>query len=90
ADPSFSVPDSGGRRADIGISEYLFALGDTKGDDTIELGDVIYMANFLLKSGPAPCPFGSADVDCDGDVEIADVIYLANYILNSGPAPGCP
>lgn len=89
-DPSYEFPDSGGRRIDIGIFEYIYTMGDVKKDDKINLGDVIYLANYLLKSGTPPCPFGSGDVNCDGKVELVDVIYLANYLLKGGPKPGCP
>ncbi len=88
-DPSYEFPDSGGRRIDMGIFEYIYTMGDVKKDDKINLGDVIYLANYLLKSGTPPCPFGSGDVNCDGKVELVDVIYLANYLLKGGPKPGC-
>lgn len=71
----------------VGISKYI--VGDANADQKINLGDVIYIANYLLKGGPAPVPEGAGDVDCDGDIDLDDVIYLANYLLKGGPEP-CP
>ncbi|KPL04328.1 MAG: hypothetical protein AMJ90_01095 [candidate division Zixibacteria bacterium SM23_73_2] len=64
-----------------------YTCGDPNADGTIDLSDVICLANFLLKSGDAPNPMESADVNCDGDINLSDVIYLANYLLKSGPPP---
>ncbi|KPL01561.1 MAG: hypothetical protein AMJ90_07690 [candidate division Zixibacteria bacterium SM23_73_2] len=89
-DPWYDFPDSAGRRIDIGAFEYLYAMGDMQDNGKIDLSDVIYLANYLLKSGTAPCPLGSGDVNCDGKFELADAIYLANYHLKGGPKPGCP
>ncbi len=71
-----------------------FICGDVNNDWVINLGDVIYLANYLLKGGPEPaCPPApySACADVNGDclLNLGDVIYLANYLLKSGPAPHC-
>ncbi len=71
-----------------------FICGDVNGDQSINLGDVIYLANYLLKGGPEPVcppsPFSAcADVNNDDSCNLADVIYLANYLLKGGPAPDC-
>jgi len=61
--------------------------GDVNCDGKVDLADPIFVANYLLKGGPAPDPLESADVDCDTNINIGDVIYLANYLLKSGPPP---
>lgn len=62
--------------------------GDADGSGKIALNDVIYLANYILKGGPAPVPYPEmGDVDCNDHVQLADVIYLANYILKGGPSP---
>jgi rhodanese-related sulfurtransferase len=63
--------------------------GDANGDWTIDLGDVIYVINYLFKGGSAPVPLEVADFNCDGSVELGDVIYLLNYLFKDGPPPGC-
>lgn len=56
-------------------------------DEKVNLSDVVFLANYLFKSGPAPNPLKCGDVDCNGSTEVSDVIYLAYYILKGGPDP---
>jgi PKD repeat protein len=65
-----------------------FKRGDVNCDASINLADVIYLANYILKGGASPCPVVEAgDIDYDGQVNLVDVIFLANYILKGGPGP---
>ncbi len=62
--------------------------GDVNDDGSIDLSDVIYLANYKLKGGdPPPDPICRANPNGDGVINLADVIYLANYLLKGGPAP---
>jgi len=61
--------------------------GDVNSDEEINLSDVIYLANYLLKSGSSPAIQLSGDVNCDWEINMSDVIYLANYLLKGGPPP---
>ncbi len=76
-------------QSDLGLVDFGNPLlhGDVNLDGEINLGDVIYLANYLLKSGPEPPIFLIADVNCDDKINLSDVIYLANYLLKGGPAP---
>lgn len=56
-------------------------------DDEVNLSDVVFLANYLFKSGPAPNPLKCGDVNCDGSIEVSDVICLAYYILKGGDDP---
>ncbi len=66
----------------------LFMCGDANGDRVINLSDVIYLANYLLKSGDPPSdPTCRANANGDTVINLGDVIFLANYLLKGGPAP---
>jgi hypothetical protein len=64
-----------------------FMRGDPNADRVVGLSDVVYLINYLFRSGPAPNPPESGDVNCDDNVGIVDVVYLINYLFNSGPPP---
>jgi parallel beta-helix repeat protein len=86
---SFEVPDSGGRRIDIGIYEYPYVIGDGNQNGEINISDVVYLANCIFSSGYCPCPFGAGDANCDGNVGVSDIVYLVNYLFRGGSEPGC-
>ena len=100
---NYRIPvNSGGQPSTIGISEsddYAVEVGfvhasfvnrgDANGDGIIELGDIVYLINFVYKGGDPPCPMEAGDANCDGIVELGDIVYLINYVYKSGPAPAC-
>jgi len=103
-DPIFCDPDNGNYYlwitspclgtgqdgANIGaFGEGCSLVGDANGDGVIDLGDVIYLINYLYKDGPAPDPLEAGDCNCDGVVNLGDVVYLINYLFKGGPPPGC-
>jgi len=67
----------------------IFTRGDCNGDAVTEMGDVVYIVNYLYKDGSAPVPLQAGDVNCDGVVDLADVVYLITYLYKAGPAPTC-
>jgi|GEM_PF-2941098 len=65
--------------------------GDVNDDGTIDLGDVIYLINYLYRNGLNPTPWWFVgDANCDMMVDIADVLYLINYLYKYGPEPCYP
>jgi len=64
--------------------------GDVNGDKVVEIGDVVYLINYLYKSGPAPDPLELGDVNLDVVVDIGDVVYLINYLYKKGTPPCQP
>jgi hypothetical protein len=72
------------------ITESAFIRGDANGDGLINLGDAIYILNYLFKAGPAPDPLEAGNANCDGAVDLGDAIYILNYLFKGGPPPGCP
>jgi len=72
---------------DIGCS---FICGDADGDMLINILDIVFIINFIYKSGPEPNPVESVDVNSDYEINILDVVYIINYVYKSGPEPDCP
>jgi hypothetical protein len=66
-----------------------FTRGDANGDGIIDIGDVIYLINYLFTGTSAPGPLAAGDANCDGIVDIGDVIYLINYLFTGTSPPGC-
>jgi hypothetical protein len=60
--------------------------GDVNVDGKYNVADVIYMINYLFKSGPKPIEFvDQMDVDSNHLSNVADVIYSINYLFKGGP-----
>ncbi len=64
-----------------------FMRGDANGDMKLDVGDVVYLINFLFKLGSQPCPKDAGDNNCDGNIDVGDVVYLINYLFKGGPHP---
>jgi hypothetical protein len=72
------------------VVEIPFVCGDANGDSLIDLGDVVFLIDYLYRNGPAPFPYQAGDATCDGLMDLADVVFLINYLYRGGPAPDCP
>ena len=59
-------------------------------DTGINIGDVIFILNYLFSNGPPPKCLKSADVNDDGRINIADAIYLLKYLFGGGDPPAEP
>jgi hypothetical protein len=95
-DSSFSatckvkISDLDGDPSDESDSNFtIFLAGDVDSSGEVNIGDAIYLINYLFMSGSPPIPFESGDVNSDGGVDIGDVIYLVTYLFSSGPPPLC-
>ncbi len=64
-----------------------FICGDANGDGNTNVGDVVYLINYVFKSGPSPDPLCSGEANGDDIVNISDAVYLVNLIFNGGPPP---
>jgi hypothetical protein len=64
------------------------SYGDCNNDGTIDIGDVVFLVNYLYKNGSAPDPQQAGDCNCDATVDVGDVVYLINYLFKQGPPPG--
>jgi hypothetical protein len=75
--------------------EYCFSVtyaerGDCNADCVIDVGDLVFLLNYLYKGGPAPVPLEIADLNCDGMVELGDPIVLIHYLYLGQELPECP
>ncbi|MEZ5357433.1 MAG: dockerin type I domain-containing protein [Candidatus Zixiibacteriota bacterium] len=69
-----------------------YICGDANGDETVNIGDAVFLIAYIFKGGPAPDPIEAADANCDATVNVGDAVYLINFIFKGGDAPcaGCP
>lgn len=65
-----------------------YLCGDGNGDGSVGLPDIVYLINYVLKSGSTPAY--PSDVNCDSNVDITDVVYLINYLFQGGHPPCDP
>jgi len=88
---SYSYPtyqDWIGGETEVVVTTVSYVRGDVNADHVIDIGDVVYLINFLYRGGPPPFPHPYAgDVNCDHAIDIGDVVYLINYLFKSGPPP---
>ena len=63
--------------------------GDANNDSLVDVGDVVFLINYLFKTGLKPCVGRAADANGDHQIDVGDVVYLINYLFKSGPAPSC-
>jgi hypothetical protein len=62
--------------------------GDLDLNTLIQSADVIWLVNYVFKSGATPMPIAEAgDVNHDQLVRSDDIIYMVNHVFKSGPAP---
>lgn len=55
----------------------------------LDIGDVVFLVNYVLKGGPAPSPvcMGDCNPPYDGLVDVEDVMYLIQYLYQGGMPP---
>lgn len=63
--------------------------GDTNEDGGINVGDPVFLINYIFKSGPPPAHPDCADVNNDTSVNVGDAVYLISFIFRQGPLPNC-
>jgi hypothetical protein len=62
-------------------------IGDVTNDGEVNLGDLVFLTNYLYRNGTAPDPPEMGDVNCNGEVNLGDLVYLIDYLYRNGPVP---
>jgi hypothetical protein len=69
------------------------SCGDSNGDGTIDISDVVFLISHIFSGGRAPddCNYakGKGDANGDGNADISDAVYLIARVFTGGPAPHC-
>lgn len=75
------------KRLTLPVHMKVVGRGDANADLDISILDVVYLINYLFKSGNAPDPIQAGDLNCDDEIDITDAVYLINYLFKDGPPP---
>ena len=66
-----------------------YISGDGNGDGVVNVGDGIFVLDYLFGGGVSSC-LDASDVNGDGVVDIGDAVYLLTYLFNGGSTPAAP
>ena len=61
--------------------------GDVNGDGTINVGDYVDVASYILEQDPQPFIFAAADLDGNNEINVGDLVGVAYLALNYEGAP---
>ncbi len=67
-----------------------YVCGDANSDAETNIGDAVFIINYVFNNGDAPAQPQAADANCDGDINVGDAVYLIAYVFKGGPEPCCP
>jgi len=63
--------------------------GNPNGDNDVNVGDAVFMINYVFRDGPPPDPWQLGDANCDGILNVGDIVYLIAASFRYGPQPEC-
>jgi outer membrane protein assembly factor BamB len=69
-----------------------FTCGDANGDNLANVGDAVFLINFVFRGGAPPSPLAAGDANCDGQANVGDAVYMINFVFRGGaiPCAVCP
>ncbi len=67
----------------------IFTRGDANIDGTVNVGDGVFLINYVFKGGNAPNPLERGDANCDDGTNVGDAVYIISFVFKGGPPPGC-
>lgn len=63
---------------------------DVNQDERIGLEDVVFLVNYLYKSGPASNVLESGNANCGDNIDVGNIVSLVNYLYRDAPSPCSP
>ena len=89
ADDAGSYSDT--RQYTLTINQLTYVPGDLDQSQQVAAPDVVWMVNWVYKSGTPPPIINSGDVNADCLINPVDVVYLVNYVYKQQGTliPGC-
>jgi hypothetical protein len=69
------------------LSDFHYLNGDANRDDNINIGDAVFLINYVFKGGPAPDPVLAGDANCDVEVNVGDAVRIIDHVFKGGQAP---
>jgi hypothetical protein len=63
--------------------------GDANGDGIVNVGDAVFIINYVFRGGPWPGEDKCADPNNDYVINVGDAIFLVNFIFRGYTAPEC-
>ena len=87
------VPDGVASQCNINCCQGIRGNVDQDPQNQVDIGDVVYLVEFMFAAGPAPvcAPAANIDASADGAVDISDLVYFVEYMFSGGPTPSsCP
>jgi hypothetical protein len=64
------------------ITVYTYPVGDSNGDDTVNILDILGTVDYIFDNPPAQFYFAMADVNSDETINILDVLGIQDIILS--------
>lgn len=87
-----TMPQQSGEYFD-GLVDWTYACcdlaGDANYDGKVNVGDAVFIVNYVFRGGPPPVCLSMADPNGDCAINIGDAVYLVNFIFRQGLAPIC-
>ncbi|MCP4568866.1 MAG: hypothetical protein GY841_14925 [FCB group bacterium] len=67
--------------------KFVYTSGDANWDQAVNVGDAVYLINYVFKNGPASFVDCLSDADGNGDLNVGDAVHLINFVFKGGSAP---
>ena len=69
--------------ATLKITVNRITMGDTNGDNIVNVTDIVEVVNCIMGNPSAGFVFAAADLNGDGEVNVTDIVMMVNIIMGS-------